>query len=283
MLKGLVAYDEDSQSDHEDYAAGASQSSEVHDKPTRTRTDVQADTGHGPPRASSSGAQVVIRRPAQVKLRPRIRRQFSDPAGGEPAERPAPGTSEAADLLDTASRMSMQDEQQLDDEPARIRRLLRPPEIPGVADWGIPPSPSTPCDPALETKLAQFMTLKRDSDNPKHFNDSLMSNRSFRNPHLYMRLVEFVDVDERATNFPKGLWDPLDVRDEWYADRIAEFQRARSEQQFNQDGGIKRLKIDFTSTSRRPPAALPQRPGVSHSGGTLGSGMGRGRGRLRFG
>lgn len=27
---GLVAYDEDSQSDHEDYAAGASQSSEVH-------------------------------------------------------------------------------------------------------------------------------------------------------------------------------------------------------------------------------------------------------------
>lgn len=172
------------------------------------------------------------------------------------------------------------------------------------------------------------MTLKRDSDNPKHFNDSLMSNRSFRNPHLYMRLVEFVDVDERATNFPKGLWDPLDVRDEWYADRIgkcypvevelpfmryslhrgiyhcrwrhlrvcylqiaptytlpikAEFQRARSEQQFNQDGGIKRLKIDFTSTSRRPPAALPQRPGVSHSGGTLGSGMGRGRGRLRFG
>lgn len=107
-------------------------------------------SGHGPPRASSSGAQVVIRRPAQVKLRPRIRRQFSDPAGGEPAERPAPGTSEAADLLDTASRMSMQDEQQLDDEPARIRRLLRPPEIPGVADWGIPPSPSTPCDPALE-------------------------------------------------------------------------------------------------------------------------------------
>lgn len=69
------------------------------------------------------------------------------------------------------------------------------------------------------------MTLKRDPDNPKHFNDSLMSNRSFRNPHLYMRLVEFVDVDERATNFPKDLWDPVDVREEWYADRIGELPR----------------------------------------------------------
>jgi hypothetical protein len=47
-----------------------------------------------------------------------------------------------------------------------------------------------------------------------------MSNRSFRNPHLYAQLVQFVDVDERTTNFPKELWDPEDVREEWFADRI---------------------------------------------------------------
>ena len=47
-----------------------------------------------------------------------------------------------------------------------------------------------------------------------------MANRAFRNPHLYAKLVEFVDVDERTTNFPARVWDPLDVRDEWYADRI---------------------------------------------------------------
>ena len=47
-----------------------------------------------------------------------------------------------------------------------------------------------------------------------------MANRAFRNPHLYAKLVEFVDVDERTTNFPAHVWDPLDVRDEWYADRI---------------------------------------------------------------
>ena len=72
----------------------------------------------------------------------------------------------------------------------------------------------------LQAKLAQFAALKLDPQNPKHFNDSLMSNRSFRNPHLYAKLVEFVDVDERTTNFPPDIWNPDDVREEWFADRI---------------------------------------------------------------
>ncbi|OCH87608.1 hypothetical protein OBBRIDRAFT_796054 [Obba rivulosa] len=106
------------------------------------------------------------------------------------------------------------------DELTRIRSLLRPPPIPGTEDWGIPPPSMDPPDPVIESKLVEFLRLKRDPANPKHFNDSLMSNRSFRNPHLYAKLVEFVDVDERATNFPKHIWDPDDVREEWFADRI---------------------------------------------------------------
>lgn len=47
-----------------------------------------------------------------------------------------------------------------------------------------------------------------------------MSNKSFRNPHLYAKLVEFVDVDESVTNFQKDMWDPQDVQIEWFADNI---------------------------------------------------------------
>ena len=47
-----------------------------------------------------------------------------------------------------------------------------------------------------------------------------MSNRSFRNPHLYAKLVEFADVDERTTNFPREIWDPHDVQEDWFADKI---------------------------------------------------------------
>jgi hypothetical protein len=77
-----------------------------------------------------------------------------------------------------------------------------------------------PIPNSSQAKLAQFHTLKQDPTRPIHFNDSLMSNRSFRNPHLYAKLVEFVDVDERTSNFPKDIWDPDDVREEWFADRI---------------------------------------------------------------
>jgi hypothetical protein len=45
-----------------------------------------------------------------------------------------------------------------------------------------------------------------------------MGSRAFRNPHLYAKLVEFVDVDERTTNFPPALWDPTAVDASWYAD-----------------------------------------------------------------
>jgi hypothetical protein len=134
------------------------------------------------------------------------------------------------------------------DEVLRFRALLRPPPIPGVVDWGIPPESEGPGDAAIavgllgvclfarcndivvQTKVAQFLALKRDLNNPKHFNDSLMSNKSFRNPHIYAKLVEFVDVDERATNFPKDIWDANDVRPEWFADRIGTcflFQKER--------------------------------------------------------
>jgi hypothetical protein len=72
----------------------------------------------------------------------------------------------------------------------------------------------------LQAKIAQFATLKRDTSHPRHFNDSLMSSRAFRNPHMYAKLVEFVAADERATNFSKETWDPEDMEDGWFADRI---------------------------------------------------------------
>lgn len=188
-----------------------------------------------PPGFGTAKSQVIIRRPTHIKPHPRTR-TIED-------EYLVPSTST---LSLTMSPVPEQDTGSSTDELTRIRTLLRPPPIPGVDDWGIPPEPAGTCDPDIEAKLAQFHALKRDPQNPKHFNDSLMSNRSFRNPHLYTKLVEFVDVDERTTNFPKDLWDPNDVKDEWFADRIAEYQKARSEQQQTQNAG-KRTQLEFTS------------------------------------
>ncbi|CCL98743.1 uncharacterized protein FIBRA_00748 [Fibroporia radiculosa] len=177
------------------------------DKPLQIRPDTLTE--------SRAKTQVLIRRPAHTKPRPRARLHNETV---EPENSPA--KADVIDLPESTSNLSLQRDSEPQDELARIRVLLRPPLTNGVTDWGIPPATNEPWDPALEAKLAGFLAIKRDPVGPKHFNDSLMANRSFRNPHLYTKLVEFVDVNERATNFPPELWNPNELQEGWFADRI---------------------------------------------------------------
>ncbi|TDL16143.1 hypothetical protein BD410DRAFT_645503 [Rickenella mellea] len=227
-MLGLTAYDGDSPSESEEQnlpstsklnrhtthlsfrfgqgrtSLGAPATSKIALKSPRR---VEAKFGDGTAATSSAA---VVRRPSTRKSLP----EQSDASGhgSVPATR-------SKSPPDSPTR-SVPPELAQEDEMSYIRSLLRPPPIEGVEDWGIPPPSAEPCDPDLEAKLAQFHTLKRDPSAPRHFNDSLMANRAFRNPHLYAKLVEFVAVDESATNFPKDMWDPSAVQDEWFADRI---------------------------------------------------------------
>jgi len=145
--------------------------------------------------------------------------------------------------LSEGTSLSFQDE----DEETATRRALRPPPIEGLEDWGIPSESSDPCDPDLEAKVIKFHLLKRQG---KHFNDSLMQSKAFRNPHIYAKLVQFVDVNETATNFPKDVWDPFDVKEEWYADKIAAKQKERYEKSAASQAPGQRSRIAFESASQ---------------------------------
>lgn len=65
---------------------------------------------------------------------------FSQPPDNEPTTREGE---------DHAER---QDSGTPSDELTRIRMLLRPPPMPGVDDWGIPPEPQGDCDPEIEAR-----------------------------------------------------------------------------------------------------------------------------------
>ncbi|KAF5310599.1 hypothetical protein D9619_008247 [Psilocybe cf. subviscida] len=232
-MNGLVAYDYDSPSESE---AGPSKFHKVmsNDKSTKGEVKNATDVRRIPK------AQVIIKRPSTT-LKHQPRAHISD----DITQEGIPATSSQFSVDPTPAPLQPNAPS---DELVQLRATLRPPSSPGAEDWGIPPASSEPCDPALMTKLTQFATMKRDSVNPKHFNDSLMSHRSFRNPHLYTQLVDFVDVDERATNFPKDMWDPNDVQPDWFADQIADAQKERSEKQAAAQAPGKRSRIDFSSS-----------------------------------
>ncbi|KAJ7269541.1 hypothetical protein C8J57DRAFT_1322264 [Mycena rebaudengoi] len=200
-MHGLVAYDDDSGSDGEDSASPSKNGTNTNGSSTRN------DNNKLPP--SKSPADGVARKKAQVIIRRPIVQLKSQPRAviADEVLAPRASTSGSASVQNKAA---MNEDTQVNavasgssvpqDELARIRTLLRPSPIPGVADWGIPLASEEPCDPAIETKLAQFHALKHGTP-PRHFNDSLMANHAFRNPHLYAKLVEFVAADERASNF----------------------------------------------------------------------------------
>ncbi|KAJ7837291.1 HCNGP-domain-containing protein [Mycena leptocephala] len=236
MLHGLVAYDDDS--DEEEKAPSPSKSN-GHSNDVKTKTSLNASSES----RKLSKSQIIIRRPAtQLKSHPRA--VIADEILEAPPKRNEPQASTSG----TQNAVASSSHAEPQDELARIRELLKPAPIPGVDDWGIPPASTEPCDPALQTKLAQFHALKT-STPAKHFNDSLMGSRAFRNPHLYAKLVEFVDVDERTTNFPPALWDPAAVDASWYADVLAQNQKSRAEQQAAAQAPGKRSQIAFTGAS----------------------------------
>ncbi|KAH7042344.1 HCNGP-like protein-domain-containing protein [Linnemannia elongata] len=152
---------------------------------------------------------------------------------------------------------------------ALMRVLLRPKPIPGVENFGIPPSPESEVNPDVQAKIEQFHRVKTRGI---HFNESLMKNKNFRNPRIYQTLVEAAGLNEIGTNFPKSeFFDIEGYGPESYATGIAEAQKQASEK-LAQQQAMGRTHIQFVSGSTVPPgvAIVPPPSGQqavrSHSG-----------------
>ncbi|GAA5907616.1 HCNGP domain-containing protein [Sporobolomyces salmoneus] len=122
-------------------------------------------------------------------------------------------------------------------------------DLNSLSRFGIPPIATGPCNPAVEAKLANFHSLRQSRG--LHFNDSLSASKAFRNPRIYGKLVEFLDLkDESGNCWDKGVWSPREVGRDGNAQRIAELQKLKSEAkqaQVGQPSG--RSSIGFTSSS----------------------------------
>lgn len=102
---------------------------------------------------SSSPLSIVIRRPAHVPSRANLRIH----QGGNDAREMDVDDAKQMPMSDDGTMSSVRVD--LDEEVAggdgsgdlgKIRSILRPPPIPDVDDWGIPPESQKPCDPEVE-------------------------------------------------------------------------------------------------------------------------------------
>ena len=68
-------------------------------------------------------------------------------------------------------------------------------------------------NPALASKIEHWLSLKKQPQNPKHFNEILYGNRSFRNPFLLKSLVKMYNIDEKKALRSTLLDHPLGFHD----------------------------------------------------------------------
>ncbi|ORY29104.1 HCNGP-like protein-domain-containing protein [Naematelia encephala] len=242
--------------DH-DSAAPSSSKSSLND-PVTSSTFPREQASRPPKEHSSSHTRDHPGQdPKSTSLRPskRPRRSPSPTSATENLTHTAQSSLPATSLpsLSSASLPALGDlaeksAEELDlTEDELFLRATRPPDMPGIDDWGIPPEvdPSE-ASPALTNKVQQFLRLKGAG---QHVNTNLLASSAFANPHIYAKLVEFVDIDERATAFPSSGWltrrNLEDLIPTYGPNALSEQQKARQEARKAAQEPGKRSEIKF--------------------------------------
>ncbi|CAH8610247.1 unnamed protein product [Dicrocoelium dendriticum] len=87
----------------------------------------------------------------------------------------------------------------------------------------LPPEPPGHCPMKLQEKVdreVHRMRLEIDYDP----NRSIQDNKAFRNPSIYEKLISFLNIDEKGTNFPPEIYNPYRWPPQSYYDELARIQ-----------------------------------------------------------
>ncbi|KAI8879482.1 HCNGP-domain-containing protein [Backusella circina FSU 941] len=160
-----------------------------------------------------------------------------------PPEAIAQQKIEESNRREETSKPSNNTSDVINDRKVRLLQALTPKPIKDVKNWGIQDEPVTPCDPDRAEQIAHFLSLRRSG---QRLNDHLSRNKSFRNPRIYTKLVEFTEVDEFGSNFEKEDFDPYGFPKELYIDGILETQKRLAEEKVASQQN--RSSVQFVST-----------------------------------
>ncbi|KAJ2870485.1 hypothetical protein H4R27_004148 [Coemansia aciculifera] len=89
----------------------------------------------------------------------------------------------------------------------------------------MPKPDSVECPAELQAKFAQWYDLKQQGAN---FNETLMRNKTFRNPNIYQWLVDHLGLEEAGSNMPLDGFSPAELRKDFTSEALAEEQERRA-------------------------------------------------------
>ncbi|KAJ2682602.1 hypothetical protein IWW39_005925 [Coemansia spiralis] len=137
-----------------------------------------------------------------------------------------------------------------------LDHLLGCSQVPDIA----PQPDAVECPAELQAKFAQWYDLKQQGAN---FNETLMRNKTFRNPNIYQWLVDHLGLEEAGSNMPLEGFSPAELREDFTPEALAEEQDRRAREvaaKKSADAAAGNLrKMNFNSaghTAERPASTL---------------------------
>ncbi|CAL8081412.1 unnamed protein product [Calicophoron daubneyi] len=87
----------------------------------------------------------------------------------------------------------------------------------------LPPEPAGHCPMELQEKVDREVRRMR-LDISYDPNRAIQDNKAFRNPSIYEKLISFLNIDEKGTNFPPDIYNPYRWTPQSYYDELARVQ-----------------------------------------------------------
>ncbi|XP_042871587.1 SAP30-binding protein-like [Penaeus japonicus] len=121
---------------------------------------------------------------------------------------------------------------------------------PPARDLGVrlPAAPAGKCSPHLQEKVQRFLNEVRRGN--KDYNMMIQNNKEFRNPGIYEKLIDLLQLDEMGTNYPLDMFDPHCWGKESYYDEIARVQKEEMDRREKERKD--KTKVDIISGTKKP-------------------------------
>ncbi|GAB1605121.1 SAP30-binding protein-like isoform X3 [Argonauta hians] len=117
----------------------------------------------------------------------------------------------------------------------------------------LPPEPPGRCSRALQEKIAvQYNKMKLDGCNLSLI---IQKRKDFRNPSIYEKLIEFCQINEKGTNYPPEIFDPLVWGSDSLYDSLDKMQKLDMEKREKERK--ERTKIEFMTGTKKLQAEGP--------------------------
>lgn len=108
----------------------------------------------------------------------------------------------------------------------------------------LPPAPLAKCTTDLQEKISTLYSKMMNEG--KDMNKVIQDRKSFRNPSIYEKLIEFCNINELDTNYPPEIYDPLRWGKESYFEELAKVQGAEMDKR-EKERKERLSKIDFNT------------------------------------